>query len=81
MASKAASSHPGSIATEILFLLRYVQQTAIIVTGFIAAYFVYWHNALRDPIPSQLIELLTAVRISVSTMSQSSPLQFITGYI
>lgn len=64
MASKAASSQPGSIATEILFLLRYVQQTAIILTGFIAAYFVYWHNALRDPVPSQLIELLTAVRIS-----------------
>lgn len=48
-------------AMQILFLLRFIQHGAVVLTGFVASYFIYWHNALRDPIPFPLIFLLIAV--------------------
>lgn len=51
----------GAAAIRIIFLLRFVQQSALVLTGFVSAYFIYWHNALRDPVPLPLIGLLTAV--------------------
>jgi hypothetical protein len=46
---------------QILFLLRFIQQGALVLTGFVTSYFIYWHNALRDPVPLPLIGLLIAV--------------------
>ncbi|KAE9377812.1 hypothetical protein N431DRAFT_541444 [Stipitochalara longipes BDJ] len=54
----------GAAATQIIFILRFIQQGALVLTGFVASYFVYWHNTLRDPVPLPLIGLITACTIS-----------------
>jgi hypothetical protein len=58
----ARTTIPGATAAQILFLLRFIQQGSLVLTGFVACYFVYWHNALRDPVPLPLIALVAAVR-------------------
>jgi hypothetical protein len=58
MAKLALSS---AATTQILFLLRFIQHGALVLTGFVTSYFIYWHNALRDLVPLPLIGLLIAV--------------------
>jgi len=60
MATTAVST-PGSIATQVLYLLRYIQQGSIVLTGFVAIYFAYWHNVLRDPVPLPLVGIIATV--------------------
>lgn len=55
------SSQQAAMATPVLFILRFIQQSSLVLTGFLTAYFIYWHNTLRDPVPLPLIGLLTAV--------------------
>lgn len=62
MAPQAASS---AVAPQILFFLRFIQQGSLVLTGFVAIYFVYWHVLLVDPVPAQLIAAIVAVRSSV----------------
>jgi len=62
MAIKPPFSESMAAVTTILFLLRLIQKIALVLTAFVASYFVYWHNALRDPVPFPLIALITAVR-------------------
>ncbi len=61
MTATIVSGQPSSAATQVLFLLRTIQQGSIILTGFVAIYFVYWHNILRDPVPLSLVGLIAAV--------------------
>jgi len=50
-----AAPPDGSIALQILFFLRFIQLGSTVLTGFIACYFVWWHDRLHDKIPQGLI--------------------------
>jgi hypothetical protein len=58
-------SRAGSIAAQVLFLLRFIQQGSVVLTGFVAIHFIYWHNRIRDPVPVELVILVTTVRPSL----------------
>jgi hypothetical protein len=57
-----STSRSSQAASQILFLLRFIQSGSIVLTGFIAIYFAYWHDRLHQTTPTELIILITAVR-------------------
>jgi hypothetical protein len=51
----------GFLALQILFFLRFIQLGSTVLTGFIACYFVWWHDRLHDKIPQGLIIVIFTV--------------------
>jgi hypothetical protein len=56
-----AAPPDGSIALQILFFLRFIQLGSTVLTGFIACYFVWWHDRLHDKVPQGLIIVICTV--------------------
>lgn len=54
----------GALFTELILFLRFIQQCALVVTLFIAIYFVYWHLNLVDPVPKAYVVLIGTVRLA-----------------
>ena len=46
---------------EMVLFLRFVQQCCLVVTLFVAAYFVYWHIILVDDVPKGLVVMIGTV--------------------
>jgi hypothetical protein len=55
------SSRGSTVVTQMLFFLRFIQLGSIVLAGFIAVHFVYWHNRIHDPIPSGEIAFIAGV--------------------
>ncbi|KAH0547931.1 hypothetical protein GP486_008328, partial [Trichoglossum hirsutum] len=49
------------IAHQVLFFLRFVQLGAVVLTGFVAIYFVWWHELLREEVPRGLVVLICSL--------------------
>jgi fructose-specific phosphotransferase system IIC component len=50
-------------AFQLLFFLRFIQLGSTVITGFIACYFIWWHNVINDDVPEGLKIILFAVRL------------------
>lgn len=50
-----------ALFTEIILLLRFVQQCSLVVALFISTYFVYWHLTLVDDVPKGLVVFIASV--------------------
>ena len=46
---------------EMILFFRFVQQCCLVLTIFIAAYFVYWHMLLVDDVPKGLVVMIGTV--------------------
>jgi hypothetical protein len=51
------------IALLVLFVLRFVQLGAVVLTGFVAIYLVWWHDVLDEKAPGGLVVLILAVSL------------------
>jgi len=60
------------LASQALNFLRFIQLGSTVLTGFIACYFVWWHNVLHDEVPSGLISIICACCIAFSENYVSS---------
>ena len=56
-----SNTRGGLVATQILYFLRFIQQGSIVLSGFIAIHFVYWHDRIHTPIPTEEIIFIAAV--------------------
>jgi hypothetical protein len=56
------------IPIQLLFFLRSIQLGSIVLTGFIAIYFVYWHDILHNQIPLGLIIIISTVTHTIPTL-------------
>lgn len=61
MDNHGPNSRSGTIVAQILFFLRFIQLGSIVLSGFIAIHFVYWHNIFQEPIPIEEIVFIAAV--------------------
>jgi len=59
-----ASPQDSFLALQILFFLRFIQLGSTVLTGFIACYFVWWHDRLHDEIPSGLTIVICACSLA-----------------
>jgi hypothetical protein len=57
-----AAPRDGFLALQVLFFLRFIQLGSTVLTGYIACYFVWWHNQLHDKVPLGLVIIICTVR-------------------
>jgi hypothetical protein len=50
-----------ALFTEIILFFRFIQQCSLVVTLFVASYFVYWHMTLIDDVPKGLVLMIGTV--------------------
>lgn len=62
------------IPVQILFFLRFIQLGSTVLTGFIAIYFIYWHDIIKTQVPLGLIIVICTVT-SLFTIQLSSHTQ------
>jgi hypothetical protein len=60
---KIAPAPHSSLAFHFLFFLRFVQLGSTCIAGFIACYFVWWHDTLHDEVPFGLMVFIFTVRL------------------
>jgi hypothetical protein len=61
-----AAPGDGFLSLQVLFFLRFIQLGSTVLTGFIASYFVWWHDRLHDKVPLGLLVVICTVRCPTS---------------
>jgi len=71
--NQSVTAMNSTISQQLLFFLRFVQLGSTVITGFIACFLVWWHDALWQPTPPALVAVICTVLFPITSLISSLP--------